>query len=392
MIYLVSAMLFYQFALLLWLIYGARKLSDLRDTSVPQLESSLPSLSIIVPARNEEKTIEKGLTSLGKLSYPSLEIFVINDRSTDRTGEMIERFAANDSRFKPISVSHLPPDWLGKNHALHLGAQFSKSELLLFTDADVEIDDVFLRKAVVFFNNKRLDHLGAIPRVTSRDWKVYPLLGVFGLAFSLFTRPWQGKDPLKDRAVGIGAFNLVRKTSYDAFAGHESLRLRPDDDLKLALLMKRSGLKTDCIKGLEGLTVEWYSSIGELKRGLEKNVMTGFEYSFSKAVLGHGLFFMTFLLPFLLPFFSSGPAFFISCLSLGLLLASYFGQLYEARMPVYCTPLFPLASAVILGIFTRACWLTFRNDGVYWRDTFYSLEKLRTNLIPPPGSLKTKTK
>jgi len=392
MIYFLFAMFFYHLALLIWLIYGARKISHLGNTSLPSPDTRLPSLSIIVPARNEENTIETGLTSLSKLRYPHLEVIVVNDRSTDRTGEVINPFTAKDSRFKQITVSHLPSGWLGKNHALHLGAKSSTSELVLFTDADVEIDDSFLKKAIVFFQHNRLDHLGAIPKVTSEQWTVYPLLGVFGLAFSLFTRPWQGKDPLKDRAVGIGAFNLVRKSTYDSISGHETLRLRPDDDLKLALLMKRAGLRTDCIKGLEGLTVEWYSSIGELAKGLEKNVMTGFEYSFPQAVLGQLLFFMTFLFPFMLPFLTEGIGFLVSCFTVMILLMAYFGQLYEAQMPLSCTLFFPFASTLIFGIFSRACWLTFKNQGVYWRDTFYSLESLRSNTLALPGSLNTKNK
>jgi len=382
---LVSLALFiYHASLLAWLLYGARELSRLKGTDNEISEPNLPSLTIVVPARNEENTLATGLNSLCQLTYPQLCICVVNDRSTDKTGLILKDFERRDPRIRSISVECLPPDWLGKNYALHLGAQDSESELILFTDADVEIDDEFLKQAVGFFLRHRLDHLAGIPRVVTSQVLLYPLLGAFGLAFSLFTRPWQGKDPKTDQAVGIGAFNLVRRSSYQAFGGHAPLRLRPDDDLKLALLLKRAGYRTDCITAVEGLRVEWYSRFEDLKRGLEKNVMTGFEYSFPKAILGNVLFALTFLLPFLMPWLTSGLSWLFCMGAVMCLLLAYLGQLYEARMPLLCTPSFPIAALGILYIFSRACWLTYRNQGVYWRDTFYPLKTLRTNRIPPP--------
>lgn len=376
--------LFYHLALLLWLIWGAWQLSQLPSEIPGTPSTNLPSLTIVVPARNEENTISLGLTSLSSLSYPRLSIIVVNDRSEDATGKHIADFEKQDPRIRCEVVKQLPSDWLGKNHALQLGAESSESELILFTDADVEIDDDFLKRAVTFFQQKQLDHLAGIPRVVSTDPLLYSLLGVFGLAFSLATRPWQGKDPKKDRAVGIGAFNLVRRTSYLAMGGHRELKLRPDDDLKLALLMKRHGFKTDCIKAVNGLQVEWYPNIPALARGLEKNIMTDFEYSFFKAFLANSIFAVTFLLPFLLLFIMKGPAFVVTCISVGLLLIAYLGQLREAKMPLWCVPFFPLATFLILIIFSRACFLTYFRKGVYWRDTFYSLELLRSNIIPRP--------
>lgn len=377
---LLSFFLAYHTLLLLWLLYGARKLSRIKkDSREGQANPELPSLTIVVPARNEEKTLGVGLRSLLQLTYPNLEIIVVNDRSTDDTARVLAEFQKQDSRLKGVNVTDLPVGWLGKNHALQLGAKESQSELILFTDADVEIDNWFLRKAVEFLIRNHLDHLAAIPKVTGGEHQLYPVLGVFGLAFSLFTRPWQGKDPKKNQAVGIGAFNLVRRSAYAALGGHGKIALRPDDDLKLALIFKRNGFKTDCVNAVEGLRVEWYSSFDALKRGLEKNTMTGFEYSFPKAILGNVLFVVTFLLPFGLLFVTSGMSWLISLCTVGVLLLAYAGQLYEARMPLWCVPFFPLAALAIFFVFTRACWLTFRKQGVYWRDTFYSLELLRTN-------------
>ena len=386
MIVLATLLCAYQLSLFLILVRGAAKLSPLKTETQEHLP--LPSLSIVVPARNEEKTIETGLRSLVKMDYPGLQIVVVNDRSTDGTREKSEAFQQKWPQIKIKNLTELPKGWLGKNHALHTGAQETQTELILFTDADVEMDEKFLKGAVRFFQKGSLDHLGGIPQVTSRSWYLYPLIGVFGLGFSLFTRPWQGKNVKKDRAVGIGAFNLVKRSSYEAIGGHQKLSLRPDDDLKLALVMKRSGFRTDCVNGVHGMRVEWYPDFPSLARGLEKNVMTGFEYSFFLAFLSLGVFAMTFIFPFVFPFFATGKALVVAWISVGLLLMSYLGQLYLARLPLWCVPLMPLATPIIWVIFARACLLTHLRKGVYWRDTFYSLEALRSNRMPLPGRAK----
>jgi glycosyltransferase involved in cell wall biosynthesis len=375
----------YQMVLFVTLLRGAFKISRLeKQTNLKQL---FPSLSIVVPARNEAGTIEVGLSSLVKLDYPGLEIIVVNDRSTDGTLEKVEALQKKWPQIRVKNILCLPNGWLGKNYALHQGAQESKSDLILFTDADVEISTGFLKRAIQFLEKEQLDHLGGIPKVISRNWYLYPLVGVFGLGFTIFTRPWEGRNPRKDRAVGIGAFNLVKRRSYEMVLGHQTLSMRPDDDLKLALVFKRAGLHTDCVNGVDGMQVEWYPDFLSLLRGLEKNVMTGFEYQFALAVLSLLLYAGTFILPFVLILFTQGISLVIAALSILFLLSSFTVQLYLAQLPLWCVLFMPIATPTIFYIFARACLLTFIRQGVYWRDTFYSLESLRSNQMPLPGTL-----
>ncbi len=114
----------------------ARKLASL---SALQLDTPAqwPTVSVLVPAKNEEDTLFAAMQSLLQVDYPALEIILINDRSTDRTGEIIERLALLDSRVRQIHIDHLPDGWLGKVHALHQGIDVSSGEWLLFTDADI---------------------------------------------------------------------------------------------------------------------------------------------------------------------------------------------------------------------------------------------------------------
>ena len=118
-----------------------------------------PKLSIIIPACNEEETLENALTGLLTLRYPNLEIILINDRSTDKTGEIMEKLSQGDSRVSIVHLEHLPENWLGKVHALHQGVQRASGNWLLFTDADVHFSPEILEKAVSYAQSQRLDHL-----------------------------------------------------------------------------------------------------------------------------------------------------------------------------------------------------------------------------------------
>ena len=161
MIYFSLLIFLYQWALFLNLIRGAFLLS--RPAKIVHLKE-YPSLSIVVPARNEEDTIETGLRSLARLDYSNLEIIVVNDRSTDRTLSKIESIQKTHSAIKVVNIHHLPENWLGKNYALQKGAEQSRSELILFSDADVEIRSEFLEKSIGFLQKQCLDHLGEIGR------------------------------------------------------------------------------------------------------------------------------------------------------------------------------------------------------------------------------------
>ncbi|PYQ54946.1 MAG: hypothetical protein DMF53_28775 [Acidobacteria bacterium] len=142
-------------------LLGNRSIRALRD--LPPLAGPLPRVSIIIPARNEERNLEEALRSILALDYDNLEIDVVDDRSTDRTGEILDRMATADPRLRIVHVRELPPGWLGKNHALWLGAEKATGEFLLFTDADVVMAPSILRRAVGALVADRLDHLTAAP-------------------------------------------------------------------------------------------------------------------------------------------------------------------------------------------------------------------------------------
>jgi cellulose synthase/poly-beta-1,6-N-acetylglucosamine synthase-like glycosyltransferase len=154
---------------LVWLdrLRDARNIRHVADISRPEwdrLPHPAPRVSIIVPARNEAPHVEAALRSVLNLDYPNYEVFVVNDRSTDATGEIIDRIAASHPGAPPLHVLHitdLPPGWLGKPHAMWLSAQQAAGDWLLFTDADVSFRPDCLRRAIAYAERERADHLAA---------------------------------------------------------------------------------------------------------------------------------------------------------------------------------------------------------------------------------------
>lgn len=249
---------------------GNRSTAYLKDAPCT-LRTDVPRVSIIVPARNEEKKIREALQSLLAQDYPYLEFIILNDRSTDRTGEILAAMSAADARLRVTNIEELPPGWLGKNYALYQGAERATGELLLFTDADVVMHPSALAKAVNYLGASQLQHLTVMPRVRMPTLPLRLFCSAFGIFFSGYLRPWRAKDPASRSFIGVGAFNLVTAEAYKAAGTHRAIAMRPDDDLKLGKLLKRAGYRQGMVLGMGLLEVEWYSSLSELIDGLMKN-------------------------------------------------------------------------------------------------------------------------
>ncbi|HVG46286.1 MAG TPA: glycosyltransferase, partial [Longimicrobium sp.] len=161
-----------------WLLLAAREIPRLGD--VPPLgDAEMPAISIVVAARNEARGIEGAMRSLLAQDAPRLEVVVVDDRSDDATGAILDRFARDEPRLRVVHVTELPAGWLGKNHALWLGAGSATGELLLFTDADVVIEPLALRRAVGAMVAGGLDHLTASPSIERPSLLFEMFIGVF---------------------------------------------------------------------------------------------------------------------------------------------------------------------------------------------------------------------
>jgi hypothetical protein len=364
-------------ALLGWGGYISRKL---REIPVPDLET-WPSISLVAPARNEERNIERAVRSLAGLDYPKLEITLVNDRSTDRTGEILDSLAAEFPQLNVVHLTELPAGWLGKNHALQLGADRSSGDWLLFTDADIVFEPTTLRRAIGHALANNIDHVAATPDTLMPSWLLRSFVVAFAVYFSLFVRIWAIRNPKSTAHVGIGAFNLVRAAAYRAVGGHQRIRMRPDDDLKLGKILKHSGHSQDLVDGGGMIAVDWYHSVGELIRGLEKNAFSGIDYNLPLGLFAPLSLLVMNVWPYVAVFVLRGPTQWIYvavCLTLW-----FMAWLMAAGMRVHwsCALAFPLAALLFAYIQWRTMFLNYYHNGIHWRDTHYSLAELRANKV-----------
>lgn len=362
------------------LFFGMRKIRKIGDVS-PEFEGEWPKVSVIVAARNEERDIEAGLGSLLQLDYDDLEILVVNDRSTDRTGEILDRIAAEHPQLIVVHLNELPAGWLGKNHALYYGTTRATGELILFTDADVVMEPTVLRRAVAHMIEHQIDHLPMLFEVRMPSWLLESFVVTFSVYLMTYCRPWQCPNPKRAGHIGIGGFNLVRADVYQKIGTHEVIRMRPDDDLKFGKLIKREGFRQELVNGAGLMYVPWYASIRELVVGLEKNAFSGVDYSISYAVFAGVCMLLFNVFPFVAVFITTGTTRWLYIAVILSLWAMAAWAAYHGKARISCCLGFPLAALMFVFVQWRAVTLNLWEDGISWRDTHYSLAELKANKL-----------
>lgn len=360
------------------LLRGNRSVRFLSDIS-NDLPSPAPKVSVIVAARNEARNIREALSSLLQLDYPDYELIVVDDRSEDATGAIVDELASDDPRLQAVHVAELPPDWLGKNHALWMGSRIATGELLLFTDADIIMEPTILSRSVTFLREQRIDHLAMTPVMRMPSLFLAMFGASFIIFFSLFARPWKARDPKSPCHIGIGAFNLITADAYRTIGGHETIRLRPDDDMKLGKIVKKGGFKQDIIYGRGFLEVEWYASVREVINGLEKNAFSGTDYRVGYALCGVLFYLLCGVWPWLALVMTTGATQILNgaVVLIIILIFADTARFHDARS--WHAVGFPLCAGFFSWIIVRTLVLNLVQGGITWRGTFYRLSELKKN-------------
>ena len=339
-----------------------------------------PSVSVVVAARDEKEAVEAALRSLLEQDYPgSLEVIAVDDRSTDGTGEVLAGLAARvPGRLRHLRVDRLPEGWLGKNHALWLGAGEAEGGWLLFTDADVRFAPDCVELAVRYALDEGFDHLALAPELVSRGTALKSFVAAFSLVFEVTQRPWRVSDAEARESVGVGAFNLVRRVAYEVAGTHGALRMRPDDDLRLGRALKEAGFRQGVAYGTGTVWVEWHRSLAGAVRGLGKSMFPGVDYRLSAALLASLGLFATNVLPFFGVFLARRA---LTRLLFGadvlVLFAMYARGARRSGTPAYLAALHPFGASALIFAMLRSTYKTLARGGIEWRGTFYPLETLR---------------
>jgi cellulose synthase/poly-beta-1,6-N-acetylglucosamine synthase-like glycosyltransferase len=372
------------------IVDAALGMPSVADVSKPEWDrnpvspSGNPRVSIIVPARNEEETIEQGLRSLLALDYDNYEVIAVNDRSTDRTGEIMERVSQSPQPRSTLRVIHhteLPPGWLGKTHAMWTAANLASGDWLLFTDADVLFQTDSLRRALAYVESESADHVVLFPRMIMKRPGEYMMIAFFQTMFMFGHRPWKVADPSTDDHMGVGAFNLVRRRVYDSVGTYKALRMEVLDDMKLGKVVKKAGFAQRNVFGGNLISIHWAQGAFGIVNNLTKNFFAVLSFQAWRTVLSaFGLAFLNYG-PFLGVWLAHGWARAPFGVALGSMFVIYVGMSWRSAVPPYYFLLHPVSTTLFIYTLLRSMFLTLWNGGIVWRGTKYPLEELRKGMV-----------
>jgi hypothetical protein len=372
-------------ALLGWALFaalGVRTRRALLPLSAAPTAAPLPSVTAVVPCRDEARDIEAALRSLLAQELDGLRVVAVDDRSTDGTGEILDRLAAEEPRLSVLHVASLPAGWLGKTHACAAGAARARGEWLLFTDGDVSFGPGALRRALATALSRGVGHLAIVPRLVAPGLLERAFVTAFGALAAPLVRPWELPHAGTGAYVGVGAFNLVRRDAYEAAGGHRRLALEVVDDVKLGLLLRRSGVAQAAAESGGLVSVRWQRGFLPAARGLVKNAFAALEYRDGRALLAGAAGLAGGLLPAALAL--AAPSAVARALALAALLLSMGYHAYWARRGGAGGAegaLLPVCAAA-LGAVVLASALSARLRGaVVWRGTRYPLAALEAGCL-----------
>ncbi len=368
--------------LLLALAWGAASLIllGINLAATPRLShvgprtGRFPSVSVVIPARNEERSVEAAVRSHLAQEYPDFEVIVVEDRSADRTGEILTRLARENPRLTVFPGSDPPPGWLGKPHALWLGAQQARGRVLLLADADVVYHPKALAEAVTLMEETGADLIAVLPRFEARGFWENVLMPFVPTAYYLGAGFLLNRDRPRWIGSGAGAGSLVRRAVYDAVRGHEALKDSVIDDVRLGLNVRRAGYRTRAVRAEDRISVRMYYGFREVVVGFTKNLAYVFE-----GVLGVAMGALSVLtvLVGLAPVVALAGALGGASISSSdlLIAAAAYGLAVLARLamgralkdPLWPAFLHPISSAVWAGIIGRSLFHRIIRRRLTWR-------------------------
>jgi glycosyltransferase involved in cell wall biosynthesis len=262
--------------LVTWVMALIRTIVNL--TLIPTLRAAAPPakqplVSVIIPARDEAHIIERTVRAFLAQTYANIEVIVVNDRSTDATGDIVR--AIHDDRLTVIDGIEPPPGWLGKPWALHQGSRAARGELLLFVDADLIYAPAALGAAVAYLQARCVALLSLFPHLVMQGFGEYASMPMMPMVFHTFLPTWiSNRTRFARLALGGGTGNLVVREVYEASGGHEELRDAVVDDIALARLVRRNGGRTEIVRAEELVSLRMYHGLSEVVDGFTKNTFS----------------------------------------------------------------------------------------------------------------------
>jgi len=294
-----------------WIYFLVNTIKSLTQT--PKLQSCLafksfipPKVSVIVPARNEEKYIEKCLQTLIEQDYSIYEIVVINDSSLDRTSMIIKNYSNRDSKVVYVNAEPKPFGWIGKNWACYQGYLKSKGDFFLFTDADTIHSTTSISLAVNHFLASKVDALTAMPKILATDfWTKITLPILWTLSVANYS-PLKANNPNSKVGYFFGSFFLISRNTYEIVGTHKAVKAEIVEDGALGRKVKEQGFKLKVVDGKNHIQARWARNPSTLWHGLRRLIISIYKREKIKACLMVIATFLLLLLPLVVLTYSIG--------------------------------------------------------------------------------------
>jgi len=371
---------------------------SLSKISSKKLLTNAPLVSVIIPARNEEKRIKKCIQALKTQTYSNLEIFIVDDHSSDKTVEISRRIIGDDKRFKIISLKDVekekPKGWIGKSYAIQQGCKHANGDWLLFCDVDyMEYNPNLIRRGVEYVIENNIDFLSLMPsHICGSFWEkaIQPVpLGLL----SMLSPIAQVNKSQSRTAIAFGCFILISHSIFNKLGGYTKIRDRIADDVELAKLVKQSGFKIGLALGRQMLKIRMYEGFDEVWQGWNKNIFLGVIQKcqirskilqFLFTVVGLFCLFCVMVFPFLLLLSSIFLILFIPSVMLwrillysllvwifSIFVQSYVQKCYSICNPKYAPVVLLVGGFVTMGMFLNSAIKVLSGTGVIWKDRIY---------------------
>ncbi len=229
-----------------------------------------PPVSVLIAAKDEEENIKTAIRTMLTQDYPNFEVIAINDRSDDRTGEILESLRAeqSDGQLKVIHVDELREGWFGKNNAMRVGIKHARGQWLCFGDADCQqTSNKTLSMVLRHATEQDLDFLSVLPFLETHSLWERIIQPVCGAVMMFWFHPKKVNNPDHSAAYANGAFMLVRRDCYEGIGGHEAVRTEVNEDMHMARRAKEQGYRLEVIPSENLYRVRMYSKLADIWRG-----------------------------------------------------------------------------------------------------------------------------
>jgi len=369
-------------AIVTWL--HARRPLDVVVRPVPPPPAA-PLVSVCVPARNEERNIQRCCEALLEQTYPNLEILVIDDRSTDGTPQVLTSLAAENTLLRILAGEELPAGWAGKPHALSQAARQARGEWFCFVDADTFIAPQGLASAFATAQAQQADLFTMMTEQELGSFWEKVILPLVFTGLSVGFVPRKVNDPAKADAIANGQFILIKRSVYEAVGGHAAIRDSIVEDKDLAGLVKQAGYRLVMADGRAVSRTRMYTTLPEMWEGWTKNIFLGLKGSAGLLILGALGAFLSLWAALLLPlWFAGGFAWWVAGRGVGGLLialeAAVLGGYLVYQRARVCRQIHisswyaltvPLGAAVFAGMMAASAWKVLSGQGVTWKGRKY---------------------